>query len=321
LALAGAGLLFRGVGSIVTGLRIEGRWRRFVRAGVLAAACAALAGCASSGSLVSKNSKYSPKVIADGEPVPKGGGSYKVGQPYQLNGKTYYPTEKSRYRTEGVASWYGPDFHGRLTANGEIYDMHAISAAHPTMPLPSYARVTNLDNGRSIVVRVNDRGPYARDRVMDLSIGAAKALDFYRRGLAHVRVEYVGRAPMEGSDDRRLMATLRYGRPAPAPSDVKLAALNPLLPVFGAAREAIAEGPWASPPVPAERPYNLGTGSITSRNATSRAPADKRGRSTTFAADSEPGEPDVTYAPTASTAFAPGRDDRGLALMSGRGLY
>ena len=88
------------------------------------------------------------------------------------------PNENPAYRAEGIASWYGPDFHGRQTANGELYDMHAISAAHPTMPLPSYARVTNLDNGRSIVVRVNDRGPYVRNRIIDLSIGTAKALDF-----------------------------------------------------------------------------------------------------------------------------------------------
>src|SRR4030081_4107741 len=96
--------------------------------------------------------------------------------------------------------------------------MHSISAAHTTLPLPSYVRVTNLDNGRSIIVRVNDRGPYVRNRVIDLSIGTAKALDFYGHGLARVRVEYVGRAPLEGSDDRMLMATLREGRAAPGAS-------------------------------------------------------------------------------------------------------
>src|ERR1700716_2960921 len=108
--------------------------------------------------------------------------------------------------------------------------MHGISAAHTTMPLPSYARVTNVDNGRSIVVRVNDRGPYARNRVIDLSIGTAKALDFYGHGLARVRVEYVGPAPIEGSDDRMLLATLREGSPAPAPSKVMVASAKPFLP-------------------------------------------------------------------------------------------
>ena len=148
-------------------------------------------------------------MVEEGEPVPKGGGTYKVGKPYSVNGRTYVPQENPNYRAEGIASWYGPDFHGRLTANGEVYNMHGISAAHPTLPLPSYARVTNLKNGRSIIVRVNDRGPYHRNRVIDLSIGTAKALDFYHRGIARVRVEYVGRAPIEGSDDTMLLATLR----------------------------------------------------------------------------------------------------------------
>src|SRR6516165_7758221 len=173
---------------------------------------------------------YSERVVADGEPVPKGGGVYRVGKPYNINGRTYVPNENTSYRAEGVASWYGPDFHGRLTANGEVYDMHAISAAHPTMPLPSYARVTNLDNGRSLIVRVNDRGPYVRERIIDVSIGTAKALNFYGKGLAHVRVDYVGLAPIEGSDDTMLLATLREGNPAPAPSKVMLASAKPFLP-------------------------------------------------------------------------------------------
>src|SRR3977135_2205844 len=178
---------------------------------VVAAAvcCLALAHC--SGSFSSK--EYSPRVVEEGEPVPKGGGMDRGGKPCNITGRTYVPSENPTYRAEGVASWYGRDFHGRLTANGEVYDMHSISAAHTTLPLPSYVRVTNLDNGRSIVVRVNDRGPYARSRVIDLSIGAAKQLDFYGHGLARVRVEYVGPAPIEGSDDPMLLATLREGAP------------------------------------------------------------------------------------------------------------
>src|SRR5262252_6166800 len=207
-----------------------GRQRRLVRfgavmrAGALALGSLALAHCSWPGS-----DKYSPRVIEDGEPVPKGGGVYRVGRPYSINGRTYIPREEPNYRIEGLASWYGPDFHGRLTANGEVYDMHSISAAHTTMPLPSYARVTNLDNGRSVIVRVNDRGPYHRNRVIDLSIGTAKALDFYSRGLARVRVEYVGPAPLEGSDDAMLVATLREGSPAPAPSKVMIAAAKPFI--------------------------------------------------------------------------------------------
>src|SRR5262245_8675221 len=153
------------------------------RVGAVAVCCLVLAHC--SGPFSSK--EYSPRVVEEGEPVPKGGGIYRVGKPYSFNGRTYVPAENPSYRIEGVASWYGRDFHGRLTANGEIYDMHSISAAHTTLPLPCYVRVTNLDNSRSIVVRVNDRGPYHRNRVIDLSIGTAKALDFYSRGLARVR--------------------------------------------------------------------------------------------------------------------------------------
>ena len=174
-----------------------------------------------------KNTNYSPRVVADGEPVPRGGGTFKLGNPYTINGRTYYPSHDPAYRAEGIASWYGTDFHGRKTANGEVYDMNAISAAHPTMPMPSYARVTNLENGRSIVVRVNDRGPYAHGRIIDLSTGTAKALGSYGQGLARVRVEYVGRAGLAGSDDNALLATLRHGTPAPAPSSIRLASTRP----------------------------------------------------------------------------------------------
>ncbi len=157
----------------------------------------------------------SPKVIADGQPVPKGGGQYLVGHPYSVAGRTYVPSEMSSYTAVGMASWYGAAFHGRRTANGEVYDMASITAAHPTMPLPSYARVTNLANGYSVIVRVNDRGPYHGGRVMDVSSRTADVLDFKGAGTARIKVEYVGRAPMEGSDDTALLASLRTdGSPA-----------------------------------------------------------------------------------------------------------
>src|SRR5215212_3979773 len=160
----------------------------------------------------------SPRVVADGEPVPKGGGRELVGKPYVVAGRTYVPSDSRGYVREGLASWYGTAFHGRLTANGEVFDRYSIAAAHPTMPLPSYARVTNLKNRRSMIVRVNDRGPYHADRIMDVSEGVAEALDFRRAGTAHVRVEYVGKASLQGSDDQKLLATLREdGRPAPIP--------------------------------------------------------------------------------------------------------
>ncbi|HXV31002.1 MAG TPA: septal ring lytic transglycosylase RlpA family protein, partial [Sinorhizobium sp.] len=103
--------------------------------------------------------------------------------------------------------WYGSAFHGRLTANGEVYDKYHLSAAHPTFPLPSYARVTNLENGSSVVVRVNDRGPYEYGRIIDVSSKTADLLDIKRRGSAKVRVQYVGRAPLEGNDMPYLMAS------------------------------------------------------------------------------------------------------------------
>ncbi|MGD0025500.1 MAG: septal ring lytic transglycosylase RlpA family protein, partial [Xanthobacteraceae bacterium] len=149
--------------------------------------------------------------------------------PYVVGGQVYVPEDNPHYQAVGLASWYGDDFHGRYTANGEIFDLNGVSAAHPTLPLPSYARVTNLANGHSLIVRVNDRGPYAGKRIIDVSVKAAHLLGFYNRGTTMVRVEYVGRAPMEGSDDRILEATLRQNEPAPPPSSVRLAA-TPIFP-------------------------------------------------------------------------------------------
>jgi rare lipoprotein A len=194
----------------------------------------------------------SVRLIPPGEPIPKGGGYYRVGEPYTIGGRTYVPTEDAHYRAEGVASWYGPDFHGRETANGEIFDMNSLSAAHTTLPLPSYVRVTNLSNNRSVIVRVNDRGPYHSDRVIDVSVRAATALGFYGSGLAPVRVEYVGAAPIEGSDDRMLLATLREGSPAPAPSPVRVASTKPFV-VEVSSRSVLRDVP-----VPVARPYSLG---------------------------------------------------------------
>ena len=146
-------------------------------------------------------SPQNPKLVAYGDPVPKGGGVFKVGNPYQIAGRWYYPKDDPNYNEVGMASWYGLDFHGRRTANGEIYDMDALSAAHPTLPMPTYARVTNLQNGKQIVVRINDRGPYAHDRIIDLSKRAAEALGFDKQGLTRVRVTYLGRAPLNGDDN------------------------------------------------------------------------------------------------------------------------
>ncbi|HZP97979.1 MAG TPA: septal ring lytic transglycosylase RlpA family protein [Reyranella sp.] len=116
-------------------------------------------------------------------------GSYKVGAPYTIDGVTYVPQEEFNHVETGVASWYGPGFHGKYTANGETYDQHDHTAAHRTLQMPSIVRVTNLDNGRSTVVRINDRGPYARSRIIDLSRAAADDLGIVRNGTAHVRID------------------------------------------------------------------------------------------------------------------------------------
>ncbi|WP_183756898.1 septal ring lytic transglycosylase RlpA family protein [Rhizobium sp. BK181] len=150
--------------------------------------------------------KASPRV-ATGNNIPKGGGRYMVGDPYVVKGKWYYPKEDFAYNKVGIASWYGSAFHGRLTANGEVYDQMHLSAAHPTFPLPSYARVTNTENGASVIVRVNDRGPYHEGRIIDLSNKTADMLDLQHSGTGNVRVQYVGRARMDGHDMPYLMAS------------------------------------------------------------------------------------------------------------------
>ena len=116
-------------------------------------------------------------------------GVYKIGEPYQVSNIWYRPEENYDYKEVGIASWYGPDFHQGVTANGETYNMHALSAAHRTLPLPSIVKVTNLDNGKSVIVRVNDRGPFVNNRIIDLSKAAAEQLDFIGSGTAKVRVE------------------------------------------------------------------------------------------------------------------------------------
>lgn len=158
----------------------------------------------------------SPRVIAPGEPIPKGGGTYKVGNPYVIEGLVYTPAEEPAYDRVGVGSFYGEDFHGRKTANGEVFDMWALTAAHPTLPMPSFAYVTNVANNRTILVRINDRGPFARDRVIDLSRASARLLGFEMQGTAHVRVRFAGRAPLSGEDvhERRFLAAQHWYRMA-----------------------------------------------------------------------------------------------------------
>ncbi|WP_342778717.1 septal ring lytic transglycosylase RlpA family protein [Phreatobacter stygius] len=240
-----------------------------------------VAGCASQDRLAQQQGRgntfdqrygvsSSPRVVQEGQPVPRGGGVYRIGRPYMVGGRRYTPFEKREGHAEvGMASWYGRQFHGRLTANGEVYDMTSLTAAHRTMPMPSYARVTNLRNGHSIIVRVNDRGPFHANRVVDLSSRASHLLDFRGHGVARVKVEYVGRAPLEGSDDRMLLATLRTdGSAAPTPTGlgagVMVASAAPAFVPQTPAQPAVVENRGIPSqlsegmPLPPERPFDLG---------------------------------------------------------------
>lgn len=158
----------------------------------------AIAGCSSS-KQASRDpfaGKGSPIYPGKG-PVPWGGGRYHVGKPYQVAGRWFEPREQPNYDKKGTASWYGEAFNRRMTSNGEWFDMNRLTAAHATLPLPSYVKVTNLENGREVIVRVNDRGPFVDTRVIDLSKATAVALDFKGQGTAKVRVQYIGRAPLD----------------------------------------------------------------------------------------------------------------------------
>ena len=166
---------------------------------VLVALGLALAGCSSSGKQQAKQDPFagkgSPYYSGKGA-VPWGGGRYHVGKPYQVAGRWFEPKEQPNYDKKGMASWYGEAFNRRKTSNGEWFDMSRLTAAHATLPLPSYVKVTNLDNGRDVIVRVNDRGPFVGTRIIDVSKRTAEVLDFKRKGKTEVRVQYIGPAPL-----------------------------------------------------------------------------------------------------------------------------
>lgn len=196
--------------------------------------------------------------------VRKGGGRRQVGKPYKIKGKWYTPKEEPGYDRKGQASWYGPNFHGRLTANGEIYDQFALSGAHPTFPLPSYARVTNRKNGKSVVVRVNDRGPYHEGRVIDLSARGAELLDYQNAGVAQVRVEYIGPAPLDGLDNEYLVASYRPGDGSggDAPSYQP-----PVMVAYADPQPSTSNGPRPRAPLSQRKSLDrVVTGSIATRN-------------------------------------------------------
>ncbi len=311
---------------------------QIARIGVVVAFSLVLAHCGKSNIDPKYGVAASPRVVEAGEPVPKGGGRYSVGKPYVVAGRTYVPEENNGYSAEGMASWYGDDFHGRLTANREVFDMHSLTAAHPTLPLPSYVRVTNLSNRRSLIVRVNDRGPYHGNRVIDVSVRAAKLLDFHSRGVTKVRVDYVGRAALEGSDDTKLATTLRHGTDAPAPSPVMVASAKKFIPEFFDPNPIVRAPAQASAERPVEPRYQTASAGVVvpapaPRVATvSRAPIAPR-QAAAQPARTAAAEPAMSFesrfAPVMQmpampsrtepvSAFAPTRSDN---VMTGRGLY
>jgi rare lipoprotein A len=199
-----------------------------------------------------------PPPLVGGTPQPSvaGKGTYKVGSPYQIEGVWYYPAEDYSYDETGIASWYGEAFHGKNTANGEVFDLNTVTAAHRTLPMPTIVEVTNLENGRVIQVRVNDRGPYARGRIIDLSRRSAQLLGFEQQGTAKVRVrilvpesiQVASIARHNGGDQDKAVAAA--DAPLAAPS-VKVAA-EPLAPPPGARVEPAP--PTAALPQPAPTP-------------------------------------------------------------------
>jgi rare lipoprotein A len=211
--------------------------------------------------------------------VPQGmnGGTYKVGSPYQIKGVWYYPKEEPGYDETGIASWYGDYFHGRKTANGETYNMNALTAAHRTLPMPSFVDVTNLENGKQIRLRVNDRGPYARGRIIDVSRRAAELLGFKDKGVAKVRVTFAGR--VRGTDKVSSAPAAPLGEvsvvdlgAATGPREVKTASLGPTVPMTGSGVDPL-EGQVRQVPVSGGQTIWIQTGAFESRSNASRQAA------------------------------------------------
>ncbi|MFD1701724.1 septal ring lytic transglycosylase RlpA family protein [Methylopila henanensis] len=205
---------------------------RVAAASVAALACGLIAGCsAQTGRPVAAATSAPAASVAAAEAPQQDAVKTAAAQPAQVRaagGRAVAASASRRTNAVGLASWYGSRFHGRRTANGETYDMRALTAAHPSLPLPSYVRVTNVSNGRSLVVRVNDRGPFHRGRIIDVSSRAADVLGFKTSGVGNVKVDYVGPASTSGSEDLKLLATYQeFGRPA-APEGVQMASLKPV---------------------------------------------------------------------------------------------
>lgn len=203
------------------------RMGAFAMAGVLLSACAET-------QFIMATAKRLDKPVQQG--------SYKVGKPYQINGIWYYPKEDWAYDETGIASWYGPNFDGKPTANGETFDQWDVTAAHKTLPMPSLVRVTNLENGRSLVVRINDRGPYKSGRIIDLSRRSAQLLDIEKNGTAKVRVQILPR------ESQALAERAKAGQPQLARADTPIQTDAPM------ASEPVVSQTLPDPSIPASAP-------------------------------------------------------------------
>jgi rare lipoprotein A len=259
---------------------------------VTALGCAGLVACATPEPRlpIYKSSQSSTARPYSGPPAP---GSTKglrgTEKPYQIRGIWYYPKADPNYDEKGIGSWYGEQFHNRRTANGEIFDMDLPSAAHKTLPLPSIVEVTNLDNGRKLKVRVNDRGPFVGDRIIDLSKAAADQLGYQRAGVARVRVRYIGPAGKTPFDERRIIASAppppepRYAPPPKA--RVYAAGLPPAQPAYDDPPPPKTAEPEFSPsvplvdapPAPVTASYRVQAGSFANRDNAERAAAQLSG--------------------------------------------
>ncbi len=205
------------------------------------------AGLAAMGILLAACGSHPPS--PPGQPATTEQGYYKIGRPYQIDGIWYYPREDWSYDETGIASWYGEEFHGRYTADGEIFDLNSLTAAHRTLPMPVVVRITNLENGRSIKLRVNDRGPYAAGRIVDVSRRAAQLLGFEMQGTAKVRVQ------IDAPDSMKVAAAAGRNAPPSAPAVIASVVSAPLtVPV--SALEAVRGTPEPPPPLAAPLPQD-----------------------------------------------------------------
>ncbi len=229
-----------------------GRWGALVLCALMLTACAETQFLAATAKRVSRVAEPPGPITSKGV--------YKVGNPYQIEGTWYYPAVDYQYSETGIASWYGPQFHGRDTANGERFDMNMLTAAHRTLPLPSFVRVTNLDNGRSLVLRVNDRGPFARGRIIDVSRRAAQLLGFEVQGTARVEVAILAK------ESQAIAARMQGGGTQVVSADSPLTVER--LPTVAVSSETLPPPPGAK--AAADRPVRALPGS---QPATPQTPA------------------------------------------------